>query len=179
MNLRLRPVRLISLVVATLLAVECSSGQDNPWRVVVASGESLRDCLLDSLSGGVLHVTCRRTPRSIPINAISQLERYRESHFFLGAVLGTLSGALVGGVIASATYPEPKNDGGGLGELLVSLDKDAAVTRGIGFGAVGGLLLGGMIGGSPAFDNGTYDLRGTSDNTKLQIIESLLIRVKN
>jgi hypothetical protein len=140
-----------------LLVFSASSAQESPWRVILSSGDTLTACRLDSLHNNVLSGTCDIKAFSFSVDSIAALVQHKEGSFWTGALIGSLVGAATGaafGAIQATDYTSAAAGGGGI------------------IGAVGGFVVGGIIGASSSHE--TYDLTAKTLNMKLQIIKNLL-----
>jgi len=113
------------------------------------SGDTLRECTLDSLPDIVLYFTSNGKAISLPIDSIALLSRV-QGHFWIGAGVGLAVGATSGAIIGAASYKKPT------GPFAIDLNPGGA--GGAILGATAGFLIGGIIGASSEH-NETYDLR--------------------
>jgi hypothetical protein len=68
---------------------------------VSLSGRTLIVCRLRSLHSTVLDATCGGIPISLPVDSIAALGREKGSHFWQGATIGMVGGAVVGALIGA------------------------------------------------------------------------------
>ena len=146
-----------------LSSFSASIAQENPWQVILCSGDTLTACRLDSLHYNVLTCTCDTGMFLVSVDSIAGLVQHKEGNFSKGALIGSLAGAVAGSVISAGTYqPSPFHIIGQGG---------ATVMGGIA-GASVGFFLGGIIG---SLSSGSeFDLRGRRLIVKLLIIQRLL-----
>ena len=154
------PFILISVLLSFFSA---SSAQGKPWQLILCSGDTLTACRLDSLHDNVLTCTCDTGMLFVPVDSIAALVQHKEGSFSKGALIGSLVGAVAGGVIAAGTYQPSPFDIIGQG--------GATVMGGIA-GASFGFFIGGIIGSSSS--GSEFDLRGKKLIVKLLIIQRLL-----
>jgi len=128
------------------------SAQEDTWKLIRTSGDTLRACTLDSLPDIVLYITSNGEAFSLPIDSIATLSRVKEGHFRGGAGVGFLVGAISGTIIGAASYKKPT------GAFAFDLGPGPAEAGGALLGAAGGFLVGGIIGASLGY-NETYNLR--------------------
>jgi hypothetical protein len=160
MSNRSMPFILISVLLSSFSA---SSAQGKPWQVILCSGDTLTPCSLDSLHDNILTCTCDTGTLFVPVDSIAALVQHKEGNFSKGALIGSLVGAVAGGVIAAETYQPSPFDMIGEG--------GATVMGGIA-GASFGFFIGGIIGSSSS--GSEFDLRGKKLIVKLLIIQGLL-----
>lgn len=160
-----------------LLSFPVTHAQDNYWQVILHSGDTLKACRLDSLQSEILSATCSSGAYSFPVDSIVAFARPKERHFWKGAKTGALIGGAVGVIVGIAVAPK---ETGASGSNLVygNFGAGLAVLGGGLAGALGGLVVGGVIEASSS-NTETYDLKEKTTGFKLAIIKRLLSERNN
>jgi len=147
----------ISFIIMILgFSASLASAQEWTLRLISISSDTLNACSIDSLSDVVLFASCDGKAKSIPIDSIAIMDRFKEGHFLKGAAIGTLVGVAAGTIIGYATYQKPESKSNGF--FTIDLGPDLVALSGGVIGGVSGFVVGGLIGASS--DHYTIDLRG-------------------
>jgi hypothetical protein len=158
------------LLTGFLLSCPTSFAQERNWQVMLLSGDTLNACRIDSLTNNMLNVTCDSGPMSIPVDSIAALAVHKEGRFWKGAGWGSIIGGFVGAGIAASSYHPTQTSMFDFGGLDAGLE-------GCAYGAVCGLLIGGIISDSITSDHRVFDLRGKRTTTRLHILTYLVAQV--
>jgi len=119
-----------------LLFVTHLDAQDT-WDIVLASGDTLKECQVASVSDSHAMVTTEHSNFPLAVDSIASVVRYTEGSFGTGAAYGALAGGVVGVFIGrgSNRSPDPNSESkrlAGLGGFFV--------------GSLAGVVVGGFIG---------------------------------
>src|SRR5258707_5924104 len=120
------------------------SAQDAAWRVVRSAGDTLPNSSLNVIDDTVLAVTFDDRLLSVSIDSVELLLHHKDSHFLRGAGYGTLIGGAAGAVIGAVSYHEPEHHPGEW--FYIDFGRGAVTGAGAILGAVGGFVIGGIIG---------------------------------
>ncbi len=142
------------------LKEDATNDTDFPWRLMYNSGDNLHLDELDSLSDTHLFALRNDTLISIPIDSIAVLVHFKKGHFWIGAGIGFLAGAFLGGIIGDATAP--KGSDSTFGTAFTSgFNRMNAWAGGVTIGAALGFVAGGILSAGDSYE--TYDLRAQKD----------------
>jgi hypothetical protein len=140
-------VFLISGVTACPALSQYSYIDDYQWIIVKRSGVSLQPCRIDSIGESILHFRMLPSHETeIPLDSVDTIARQRESQFWIGAGVGFLFGAIVGGVIGYSSMDPNAEEVGAIGNAF-------AFGGGILVGSVSGFTAGGLIGAQVGADD--------------------------
>ncbi len=158
---------LLVIIIILCISVSLSSAQENAWKLICFSGDTISVCKLDSLPDMVLFATCICRTISIPIDSIAVLTRFKEGSFWNGAGKGFLFGAAIGAFIGFESYhkPEPK-------PFAIDLGPGPVALGGGILGGTGGFLIGGIIGTS----SGHYEIYDLRSEKILSVKQKILLK---
>ena len=157
-------VWMVCFFLAALPAISLAQAQE--WSIIRLSGDTLAPCVLQSVHDSVLTIDSRGVLVSVPIDSVVGLFRHEPSHVLTGTVVGALGGVVIGALIGSATYEEPRS--------VFAIASPAMSTIGGGLlGLMGGSLVGAGIGAAVSADE-TYSLAGRSHNTKYMVFWKII-----
>jgi hypothetical protein len=137
-------ISILTLGIVVLLSITCTFGQETSWELISTSGDTITRCKLDSLQNGFLFYSHDRTVSFISIDSLVGLESYKPSRYWKGAGIGFALGSVFGALIGDAAYEEPKPGSWN----LMNMGRGVSVAVGAVLGGMGGLIVGGIIGGT-------------------------------
>ncbi len=157
-----------------LFSYSLSVAQDNNWQLILASGDTISNVSLQVLEGDTVAVILSDTvhPRRILVDSIFVLRKIKESKYWKGAAIGTLTGMSAGALIGFASYSEPEPEPEGW-SIRVDFGRGGSAFFGGILGGLMGFVLGGIVGTSAGVDE-IYDLSASSHNYKVYTILALL-----
>jgi hypothetical protein len=127
---------------------QSSKFEDYRWSIVKRSGEILGPCAIDSIGDNTLHVRLIRSPTSeIRIDSVTSIIREHDSQFLLGAGVGFLSGAVLGGMIGYFSNSSSDDQEWSL------VSKGFSTAGGAMYGSILGIGVGGIIGSVAGSDD--------------------------
>ncbi len=151
------------LILILLATASSAHGDNNRWKIWLVTGDTLKECLLDSLRGEILCLRSVTAPVEVAIDSITLLRFERESHIGSGIAKGCFLSAAAGGVIGYAAYtPNPDRNNKSLGAFI-----------GMIYGLYVGAAVGGTIEAFKAADD-VYDLQGLDRSGRIRIVEQIL-----
>jgi hypothetical protein len=150
---------------------DSENNADIPWKLIYFSGNEVHPDQLLTVSDTSLLTLTNSKYTKIPIDSIAVVVHYKEGHFWTGAGIGFVAGAIMGGVIGASSISKqnPSNPTA----PLTGLSEDGKVALGMVIGAPLGFFAGGIIGGTGEYV--TYDLRAQKNpKMKRQILQEAI-----
>jgi hypothetical protein len=86
-----------------LLTIYSTFCQSRTWNIVLTNGDTLRECVYIGIND-TLFFNSPLGKISLDADTIKCIYRYTESHFWTGALVGGLSGAIFGGLLGEENY---------------------------------------------------------------------------
>ena len=150
---------------------ESANDADVPWRLIYISGNEIHVNKLISLSESYLLTLHHDQYIKIPIDSIAVLVHFKEGHFWVGAGIGFLAGAITGAIIGGINAP--KVDQNKPSTVFNGVEAGGEIATGMLIGAPLGFFTGGIIAGTDGYE--TFDLRTPKDiKMKRQILQQAI-----
>ena len=140
----------------SILAERGSNAQDTSWMLTIKNGGTIENISLDSLRENTLFYSAKEFTDSIKLSNIKQLRLIKESKYWKNALYGSvILGITCGG------YMQFSNSGGMFKSIEVIIS------------AVGGIIIGGLLGGISGLIAGKDIIIDDGYNLKNAIIANI------
>jgi hypothetical protein len=175
----------ISILVLIFLVARSpqARAQADSWNIITLAGDTLTNCVLDSIAEATIEVRRGAMHHAIPIDSVGVLIRQGKPAFEKGATMGAVVGAICGTIVGidavADKHSSHVNDSNIAGYAAIGEGASSAWTiiSSAFIGGAAGALAGGLIGvaaGKPL----SYDLSKKDMNEKLLVLRSLTVRHK-
>lgn len=151
------------LCIASLTYSTVSSAQTNAWTIITSARDTLRSCAIGRLEGDKVFLISGISVIQISVDSLSLLTRSKGSDLWSDAGYGTLVGSGVGALVGAASYHESA------GSFAPDLGPGVAALGGAILGGVVGFTLGGIVGAASGGDE-EYDLSQEPTAERIKIL---------
>jgi hypothetical protein len=144
------------------------SVQTQDYQITLSSGDKIGQISFEKRIGDSVVISHSGQSQLVKIDSIIEIRKIKDSKFWLGAGIGLLGGAVIGGAVGAASYKESDPSPGTFNFDFSGL----TLLSGAVLGGFTGSVCGGLIGLVAGRDE-VYNLSEKSHMEKLMIIESI------